>query len=226
MASVQDPDPRPLPGEPLALDLLNTQWLASGSPVDLFTTPEGTRTWLAAGGVTAAPAHGTREALITARQAIRDVLSGQGGTAARDRLNDVLGHGCLRLSLGPGTTTTQALEVDDPAWQPAVMAAVNVLDLLEQAPDRIRQCQHPACVLWFYDTTRNGTRRWCSMASCGNRAKAHRHYDRVKKTRLPGRPAVPAGTCPVGSGPVAVSRRSSAGSRSSSGRAQVMYEFA
>jgi len=184
MTPVQDPDPRPLPGEPLALDLLNTQWLASGSPVDLFTTPEGTRTWLAAGGVTAAPAHGTREALITARQAIRDVLSGQGGTAARDRLNDVLGHGCLRLSLGPGTTTTQALEVDDPAWQPA------------------------------------------AMASCGNRAKAHRHYDRVKKTRLPGRPAVPAGTCPVGSGPVAVSRRSSAGSRSSSGRAQVMYEFA
>jgi predicted RNA-binding Zn ribbon-like protein len=38
-------------------------------------------------------------------------------------------------------------------------------------------------VLWFYDTTRNGTRRWCSMAICGNRAKAHRHYDRVKKTR-------------------------------------------
>ena len=41
----------------------------------------------------------------------------------------------------------------------------------------------PACVLWFYDTTRNGTRRWCFMAICGNRAKAHRHYDRVKKTR-------------------------------------------
>jgi predicted RNA-binding Zn ribbon-like protein len=73
--------------------------------------------------------------------------------------------------------------VDDPAWQPAVMAAVNLLDLLDQAPDRIRQCQHPACVLWFYDTTRNETRRWCSMATCGNRAKAHRHYDRVKKTR-------------------------------------------
>jgi predicted RNA-binding Zn ribbon-like protein len=183
VAPPQDPDPRPLRGEPLALDLLNTRWLASGRPVDLLATRDGTRAWLAAAGVAAPPAHGTREALAAARQAIRDVLTGQGGTEARDRLNEVLGHGCLRLSLGPGTTATQTLEVDDPAWQPAVMAAVNLLDLLGHAPDRIRQCQHPACVLWFYDATRNGTRRWCSMAICGNRAKAHRHYDRVKKTR-------------------------------------------
>jgi predicted RNA-binding Zn ribbon-like protein len=172
-----------LPGEPLALDLLNTRWLASGSPVDLLATPDGTQTWLAAAGVAAASAHGTSEALLSARQAIRDVLTGQGETAARDRLNEVLGHGSLRLTLGPGRTATQTLEADHPAWRPAVMAAVNLLDLLDQAPDRIRQCQNPACVLWFHDTTRNGTRRWCSMATCGNRAKAHRHYDRVKKTR-------------------------------------------
>jgi predicted RNA-binding Zn ribbon-like protein len=183
MTPVQDSDPRPLPGEPLALDLLNTQWLASGRPVDLLATTDGTQAWLAAAGAAAAPAHGTREALVTARQAIRDVLTGQGGTAARDRLDEVLSHGCLRLSLGPGMAATRTLEVDDPAWQPAVMAAVSLLDLLDQAPHRIRQCQHGACVLWFYDTTRNEGRRWCSMAVCGNRAKAHRHYDRVKKTR-------------------------------------------
>jgi len=179
----QDPDPRPLPGEPLALDLLNTQWRASGGPVDLLATPDGTRAWLAAAGVTAAAADGTREALVTARQAIRDVLTGRGGTAARGRLGAVLGHGCLRLSLGPGMAPTRTLEVDDPAWQPAVMAAVSLLDLLGQAPGRIRQCDHPACVLWFHDSTRNGTRRWCSMAVCGNRAKARRHYDRAKETR-------------------------------------------
>ena len=183
MAPSHVPDPRPLPGEPLALDLLNTQWLASGTPVDLLATPDGARTWLAAAGVAATPANSTTQALLAARQAIRDVLAGQGTTAARDRLNAVLGHARLRLSLGPGMTPTQTLEVDDPAWQPAVMAAANLLDLLDQAPDRIRQCQHPACVLWFYDTTRNGTRRWCSMATCGNRAKAHRHYNRVTKPR-------------------------------------------
>jgi predicted RNA-binding Zn ribbon-like protein len=183
MTPVQAPDPRPLAGEPLALDLLNTQWLASGSPADLLATTQGTRAWLAAAGIAAAPVPGTRQALIAARQAIRDVLTAQGGTAALDRLNQVLGHGCLRLSLGPPMNPGQTLEVDDPAWRPGVMAAANLLELLEQAPERIRRCQHPACVLWFLDTTRNGTRRWCSMATCGNRAKAHRHYDRVNKPR-------------------------------------------
>jgi predicted RNA-binding Zn ribbon-like protein len=37
-----------------------------------------------------------------------------------------------------------------------------------------------ACVLHFFDTSRNGTRRWRSMAACGNRAEASRHYGRTK----------------------------------------------
>ncbi len=180
MTPGQVPDPRPLLGEPLALDLLNTQWLTTGTPVDLLATQAGTEAWLAARRTAATAAPGTRQALVQARQAIRDVLCGQGGAAARDRLNTVLGHGRLRLSLGPDMSPQQALEVDDPAWRPAVMAAANLLELLAEAPGRIRRCQHPACVLWFYDTTRNGTRRWCSMAGCGNRAKAQRHYNRVK----------------------------------------------
>ena len=180
MSPTQAADPRPLAGEPLALDLLNTQWLASGTPVDLLATPAGTRAWLAAAGITATPTAGTRQALIAARQAIRDLLTGQDGTADADQINTVLGHGRLRLCLGPAMTPEQTLEVDNLAWRPAVMAAANLLQLLAEAPGRIRRCQHPACVLWFYDTTRNGTRRWCSMTTCGNRAKAQRHYDRVK----------------------------------------------
>jgi predicted RNA-binding Zn ribbon-like protein len=179
----QAPDPRPLPGEPLALDLLNTQWTAPGGPADLLATMEGARAWLAAGGNDAAPTRDTRHALITARQAIRDVLTQPGRPAPLEHLNQVLDHGRLRLSIVPPAVPEQTLEVDDPAWRPAVMAAANLLELLEQAPDRVRNCQHPACVLWFYDTTRNGTRRWCSMSTCGNRAKAHRHYDRANKPR-------------------------------------------
>jgi predicted RNA-binding Zn ribbon-like protein len=181
MTVTRDPDPRPLPGEPLALDLLNTQWLPSGTPVDLLDTADGTRAWLAAAGVEATPVPGMRQALVQARQAIRDVVSRQGGPAALDRLNAVLNHGHLRLSVEPPLTPARTLEAGDPAWRPAVMAAANLLDLLDKAPDRIRRCQNPACVLWFFDTTRNGTRRWCSMTACGNRAKARRHYDRVKK---------------------------------------------
>lgn len=180
MVPVQAADLRPLAGEPVALDLLNTEWLESGTPVDLLATPAGTRAWLAEAGAATSSAAGTRHALVLARQAIRDVVSGQGGTAALDRLNEVLGHGRLHLSIGPSMNPAQTLEVDDPAWQPAVMAAANLLELLEEAPGRIRRCQNPACVLWFFDTTRNGTRRWCSMAACGNRAKARRHYERAR----------------------------------------------
>lgn len=35
----------------------------------------------------------------------------------------------------------------------------------------IRKCENPACILFFYDTSKNHTRRWCSMEMCGNRAK-------------------------------------------------------
>jgi hypothetical protein len=47
-----------------------------------------------------------------------------------------------------------------------------------RAPPTTSHCDGSGCVLWFLDTFRNGGRRWCSMAACGNRAKAHAHYHR------------------------------------------------
>jgi predicted RNA-binding Zn ribbon-like protein len=41
---------------------------------------------------------------------------------------------------------------------------------------RVRRCANDKCLYLFVDDSRNGTRRWCSMSMCGNRAKAHRHY--------------------------------------------------
>lgn len=35
----------------------------------------------------------------------------------------------------------------------------------------VRKCENPECILYFYDTSKNHTRRWCSMDLCGNRAK-------------------------------------------------------
>jgi predicted RNA-binding Zn ribbon-like protein len=37
----------------------------------------------------------------------------------------------------------------------------------------------------FYDTTKNGRRRWCDMSTCGNRAKAARHREKVRSSDLP-----------------------------------------
>jgi predicted RNA-binding Zn ribbon-like protein len=42
----------------------------------------------------------------------------------------------------------------------------------------MRECGGSACTWLFLDHSRNRSRRWCSMETCGNRAKAHRHYRR------------------------------------------------
>ncbi len=45
---------------------------------------------------------------------------------------------------------------------------------------RVRHCANERCLWLFLDDSKSGTRRWCSMSACGNRAKAHRHYVRHK----------------------------------------------
>ncbi len=44
----------------------------------------------------------------------------------------------------------------------------------------VRNCEGPTCTLWFYDRTKSHRRRWCSMAVCGNRAKARNHRQRER----------------------------------------------
>lgn len=51
---------------------------------------------------------------------------------------------------------------------------------------RVRECaDERGCGLLFFDLTRNRSRRWCSMESCGNRAKARRHYKRQREATEP-----------------------------------------
>jgi predicted RNA-binding Zn ribbon-like protein len=45
-------------------------------------------------------------------------------------------------------------------------------------PARVKKCEGTDCVLYFYDTSKPGHRRWCSMTACGNRAKAKAFYQR------------------------------------------------
>jgi predicted RNA-binding Zn ribbon-like protein len=48
---------------------------------------------------------------------------------------------------------------------------------------RIHVCEGTACTLMFLDKTKSHARRWCSMAICGNRAKAAAHRARAARTR-------------------------------------------
>jgi predicted RNA-binding Zn ribbon-like protein len=45
---------------------------------------------------------------------------------------------------------------------------------------RVRRCANEKCLWLFVDESKNGTRRWCDMTACGNRAKARRHYLKIK----------------------------------------------
>lgn len=169
---------RPLQGEPLSLDLVDTWWIDGGVPLDLFDDPAGVAEWLAEHRYGPEPGRDPASfgaPLREARAALRTLLE----DGERAPLNAVLARGTRTPVLGPDGPG-EIVSVD-PAWRPAWDAAVDHLRLLADRPERVRRCAHPACVLYFHDTSRNGTRRWCSMEACGNRAKAGRHYARTRR---------------------------------------------
>lgn len=175
MDALADLDPRPLRGEPLSLDLLNTRW----HDEQLFHRPDGLAIWLASNGLTgrAPDRPATLDALLQARAAL---LALRTDPHDADALNTVLAHGRIRRTLDADGLPHDEPDVDDPTWLPAWLAADDYLRLLARDPSRIRECVHEQCILSFFDTSQNGRRRWCDMARCGNRAKAARHYAQQK----------------------------------------------
>jgi predicted RNA-binding Zn ribbon-like protein len=70
--------------------------------------------------------------------------------------------------------------LDQMLW-PVVHDAAGLLT--SEDLDRVGQCADDRCGWLFLDTSRNRSRRWCSMEDCGNRAKARRHYKRKRAAR-------------------------------------------
>lgn len=59
--------------------------------------------------------------------------------------------------------------------------------LTSNRADRVRECEDDrGCGYLFIDQSKNHSRRWCSMDSCGNRAKARRHYIKTQEEELSG----------------------------------------
>jgi predicted RNA-binding Zn ribbon-like protein len=73
------------------------------------------------------------------------------------------------------------------ALDPDRVAAAAALDaerlLVDSDRPPIRICEGDGCGWFFLDVSRNRRRRWCSMKSCGNRAKARRFYHRSRSSR-------------------------------------------
>lgn len=61
---------------------------------------------------------------------------------------------------------------------PVIESAADAL--VQDELSRVRRCASARCGRVFYDASRNGKRRWCEMATCGNRAKAARHRQKVR----------------------------------------------
>jgi predicted RNA-binding Zn ribbon-like protein len=161
-------DPRPLVGEPLPLDLLNTTWMTGDGLRDLLADAAGTRAWLDSHGFGDAPAE--PGPLREAREALRALLLDRSAVAG---VNAVLARGGQRPLLR-GQDVTREIDAA-PEWRVPWVCAAELVALRESQGTRIRPCANPDCVLWFLDVSRPGTRRWCSMAGCGNRDKAARH---------------------------------------------------
>lgn len=62
-----------------------------------------------------------------------------------------------------------------------VVRSVAVL-MMSNDLDRLRECAAGDCNSLFMDTTKNRSRKWCAMKSCGNREKARKHYQKTKQT--------------------------------------------
>jgi predicted RNA-binding Zn ribbon-like protein len=71
-------------------------------------------------------------------------------------------------------------DLDDPE-QLMVPIAQSASDLLCHGDlVLVKRCADPACGAFFYDTSKNHTRRWCSTTGCGNRMRVAAHYRRSR----------------------------------------------
>lgn len=107
--------------------------------------------------------------------------------AALGEINRVLGRSAgtrrveLRLDGSFGRAFVPVGDAFAGLLIPVVDSAADALIKRELA--RVRRCAAEHCGSVFQDETKNGRRRWCDMATCGNRAKAARH--RIKAGRSP-----------------------------------------
>jgi predicted RNA-binding Zn ribbon-like protein len=135
---------------------------------------------------------GAAATLIDARRvrATLRVLAERGTAAPQVRfdalseINRVLGRsaGTRRLELRPDGSYARAFVPVGDAFAglmiPIVESAADAMILGELG--RVRRCADSRCPRVFFDRTKNARRRWCDMATCGNRAKAARHRARRK----------------------------------------------
>jgi predicted RNA-binding Zn ribbon-like protein len=175
-----------------SLDFVNTLEFEDGAPVDHLAGDAGATAWLVDHGffrASSAPGPDGRahDRVASVRGALRDVIEAvvderPAKASALRTLNRVLArHDVLELAPGADGTPVTHRHVGDPVDGALARLIEPVVVLIATGNvDRLRLCANEGCRWAFYDTSRTGQRRWCSMATCGNRAKAARHRARTK----------------------------------------------
>ena len=180
-------------------DFLNTIELESGSLVDRLETFDDAAAWLLARGVChsgrgsaalRSPGVTDDEALARVRSvrgALRDVAHAvsHGQPASPGALAEVnraiAARERIELVQTAGGVSVGHSHVGDPLDDALARLAEPLVDEIQAGKaDRVRVCANDTCRWIFFDESRAGRRRWCDMASCGNRAKAARHRARQK----------------------------------------------
>lgn len=192
-------------GEHLCADFINTQISANGQSIDLLENFSHLVAWLhqahllndvqaqeslASWDNTPAAAQ-VLTAAKQLRQAIQAIIANHTTTkivaqSTLDTINQLLIHYVGFHQLVP---TQKGVELH---FHPSAHQAIGLIMPIAQAASdlvchsgfrHIRKCENPVCPLYFYDTSKNHTRRWCSMAICGNRMKATAFYQRHRKKK-------------------------------------------
>jgi predicted RNA-binding Zn ribbon-like protein len=182
----------------LAVDLANTRRLHEGAVVDDFRAPADLLAWLEEAELAQAPAGAeefrtppvARTLLTEVRRLRQDVerllVAHRTGEHQAPHvlygLNRVLeaSRASATLRVGPGDPRLVEVETGEgPLVVLAPIARAAAKLVIDIEPARLRRCASDRCERWFIDTSKGGRRKWCSMATCGNRAKASKHRRRV-----------------------------------------------
>jgi predicted RNA-binding Zn ribbon-like protein len=171
---------------PGALDLIrhfeNTRDLLDGA--DQLDGLEHASQWCLSNGLPPVTNPASLERLRNFREALRDVLFANNHQAdyrtAWEGLRPFVSSARLDLTIDP----ERGLGLK-PAEQGSESAIASLLALVYEALvdgtwSRLRACRKASCRFAYYDHTKNGSRAWCSMASCGNQAKAQRRRQRER----------------------------------------------
>jgi predicted RNA-binding Zn ribbon-like protein len=141
-------------------------------PRELLANPADLDRWLVSSGLALRSPRATPEDVAFARElreAIYALASGEDTGEARAALNASAAMPAAMPQLG---ASGELLREGNAREMLATIAREAVELFGGPERDRIRQCEGEGCAILFLDLSRSGARRWCSMAGCGNRAKA------------------------------------------------------